>query len=211
MQQSSLSLFYPILSDEVDQGQTISLLQAEQLFDYFKNNPLFKWHDVRNNCEGRANSVCILLDQWGVPNYKGWVFCGMLLKKGIGSLKNTWRYHVAALLPVNENGQITNYILDPATSDKLISLKEWAEMVTDYPPSYYLIKKGDYYIYHHKRIQKSNWYTRNKRNFNYTIQGLSGINGLSSTGKAFLAFNKKRIRKTEAVFKNLYKRRPSFL
>ena len=46
-----------------------------------------------------------------------------------------------------------------------------------------------------KKLKKDNWYTRNKQNYKWTIQGLSGINGVSKIGKAALSFNKNRIKK----------------
>ncbi|MGI8636719.1 MAG: hypothetical protein ACR2KZ_15085, partial [Segetibacter sp.] len=62
-----------------------------------------------------------------------------------------------------------------------------------------------------KKISKEPWYERNKRNYNWTIQGLSGINGLSTKGKAQLRFNKKRVLKTMQLFGELRKSKPSFL
>jgi len=42
------------------------------------------------------------------------------------------------------------------------------------------------------------------------MQGLAGINGLSSRGKATLAFNKKKVIKTKAAFMKLKKEKISF-
>ena len=187
----------------------MSKQQAEKLFTYFKDNPLFRWQDANNDCEDRANAICILLDEWKIQNGKGWVFSGYVFKK-IGYLKNLWKYHVAALLPVKEGEEINYYIIDPATSGKLVTVEEWAANVTDNPHSYYLIKNGDYYIFNPRKIEKNNWYKRNKGNYNWTIQGLSGINGVSSKGKAQLAFNKKNLLKTKKLFKELLNSLPPF-
>ena len=43
------------------------------------------------------------------------------------------------------------------------------------------------------------------------MQGLSGINGVSSKGKAQLSFNKKKVLKTERLFKELKKLKPAFM
>ncbi|HEV8084400.1 MAG TPA: protein-glutamine glutaminase family protein [Chitinophagaceae bacterium] len=196
------TLYDHILSDEIKTDKAISKLQAEKLFTYFKDHPLFRWQDANNDCEDRANAICILLDEWKIQNGKGWVFSGYVFKK-IGFLKNLWKYHVAALLPVKEGDETNYYIIDPATSGKLIIIEEWAANVTDSPHSYYLIKNGDDYIFHPRKIEKNNWYKRNKGNYNWTIQGLSGINGVSSKGKAQLAFNKKNLLKTKKKFKEL--------
>jgi len=198
------SLYDESLSDKIDPGNAITKENAEKLFAFFKNCKTFRWQDANNNCEDRANAICILLDEWKIQNGKGWVFSGYLFNKP-GYLKNLWKYHVAALLPVRDGAAINYYIIDPATENALVSIDEWASNITDKPNGYYLIKKGDYYIFNASKIEKDNWYKRNRRNHNWTIQGLSGINGVSGIGKAQLAFNKAKILKTEKQFKELKK------
>ncbi len=178
------------LSVEIKTGFDVSKDQAERLFSFFKDCRLFRWSDANNDCEDRANAICILLDEWNIPNYKGWVFSGYVFKK-IGYLKNFWKYHVAAAIPVIEEGEVIIYIIDPATTKSIKNIEDWAGNVTDNPHSYYLLKPGKVYIFP-KKISKEPWYERNKRNYNWTIQGLSGINGLSTKGKAQLRFNKKK-------------------
>src|SRR5687768_8952383 len=75
--------------------KTVTEKQAAHLFNFFKQHPLFIWGNANNGCEGRADAVCILLDELGIPNYKGWVFSGAYLKNHVGELKNNWKYHVA--------------------------------------------------------------------------------------------------------------------
>jgi hypothetical protein len=201
------TLFYSALSDEVNIAQTLTFSEAEKIFNFFKNCLLFRWQDANNDCEDRANAICILLDEWNIPNYKGWVFSGYFLRKENGSLTNNWNYHVAALLPVRENDQIIYYIIDPATSAALVTLEEWAASVTNKPYSYYFIKHANRYIFPPKTIEKDNWYKRDKRNLRWTIQGLSGINGVSSVGKAQLCFKKNKVKLTEQRFNELKKHR----
>ncbi len=196
------TLYDHSLSDAAETDKAITKQEAEKLFTFFKNCKPFRWTDANNNCEDRANAVCILLDEWNIQNGKGWTFSGYVFKK-IGYLKNLWKYHVAALLPVKEEGKINYYIIDPATSDKLIAIADWAANITDNPHSYYVIKNSNYYIFNAKKIEKNNWYKRNRRNYNWTMQGLSGINGLSAKGKAQLAFNKNRVVKTKKLFEEL--------
>jgi Glutaminase len=201
------TLYDQALSDELKSGKVITKEQAEKLFAFFKGSAAFRWSDANNNCEDRANAICILLDEWKIPNGKGWVFSGYIFNK-IGYLKNLWKYHVAALVPVQEGTAINYYIIDPATSQKLTLIEDWAANITDNPHSYYLVKKGGYYIFKVNNIAKDNWYGRNKRNYNWTMQGLSGINGVSSKGKAQLAFNKKKVLRTEGLFKEIKKKEP---
>ncbi len=201
------TLFAHNLSDAIETGNALTKTQADKLFTFFKNHPLFRWTDANNDCEDRANAICILLHEWKIPNAKGWVFSGYVFKK-IGYLKNLWKYHVAVLVPVQQDGKIQFYIIDPATSENLLLLEEWAANVTDNPHSYYVIKKGEFYIFRAGKIKKDNWFKRNKGNYNWTMQGLSGINGMSGKGKAILAFNKKKVLKTKKLFNEVREKKP---
>src|SRR3954467_8202746 len=119
MPESPKLFFDPSLSDPVSIHSGIEKDHAERLFHFFKTNKLFRWSDANNDCEDRANAICILLEEWQIPNFKAWVFAGAYLKKEEGSLIKLWNYHVAALLPVSENGNTVFYVIDPATSKVL--------------------------------------------------------------------------------------------
>ena len=205
------TIYEPILSDIVLGTKTISKEEAEKLFSFFKNNRLFRWNDANNDCEDRANAICILLTEWGIPNYKGWVFGGAYLKREEGSLINLWNYHVAAALPVKENNEVVFYVIDPATSPALEHLSTWAEKVTNMASSYYLIKDSSYYIFPTCKLFRDNWNRQNKQNFKWTLQGLTGINGVSKPGQGALVFNKQRIENTENKFRKLRYRKPEKL
>src|SRR5438874_12862021 len=110
------TVYETYLSDVAIDTRTIGREEAEKLYNYFKNNPLFRWSDANNDCEDRANAICILLEEWQIPNFKALVFAGSYLKNEKGTLINLWNYHVAALLPVSENGNTVFYVIDPATS-----------------------------------------------------------------------------------------------
>ena len=196
------TIYQADLSDVIETGKAITKDEAEKLFTFFQNCTVFRWADANNDCEDRANALCMILDKWKVQNGKSWVFSGYVFNKP-GYLTNLWKYHVAALIPVKEENVMFYYVIDPATCQSLIRLEDWADNITSNPYSYYVIKNGKYYIFHSRHIKKDNWYKRNKRNYNWTMQGLSGINGLSSQGKAHLAFNKRRVMKTELLFKEL--------
>lgn len=202
------TIYEAFLSDIAINTKTITKEEAEKLFTFLKNNPLFRWSDANNDCEDRANAICILLDEWQVPNYKAWVFAGAYLKKEEGSLVNLWNYHVAALLPVTEENETVFYVIDPATCPSLAPIADWAEKVTDKAHSYYLIKKSEYYIFSAGKICKDNWFSRNRRNYNWTMQGLAGINGVSKTGQAALVFNKRKTKIVTARFRRLRYNKP---
>ncbi|MEO7800789.1 MAG: protein-glutamine glutaminase family protein [Ginsengibacter sp.] len=173
--------------------QTVPLDLAEKIFQYFKTNELFRWQDSNNDCEDRANAIGLLLDAWHIPNAKAWVLGDRILKKGYGCLVNNWKYHVAAALPVFTEDNLLEYVMiDPATADTITPISVWAEQVTETPFSLHFYKPGCYYIFSADKIERDNWHKRDKRNLNWTMHGLSGINGVSVTGKAQLAFNKKK-------------------
>ena len=127
----------------------------------------------------------------------------------MGGLKQNWNYHVAALLQVFEDGQLTWFVIDPATSDNLQTLNDWAVSITEFAHSYQVIKEAYWYIFLDKKITADNWNSRNRQNRKWMIQGLAGVNGLSAKGKAALVFNKPRIEKTRLAFEQLKSVRPA--
>ncbi|MBL0357369.1 MAG: hypothetical protein IPP72_11010 [Chitinophagaceae bacterium] len=199
------TLFDHTLSDPIEPGKLVDKGDAEKLFSFFQKHSLFNWQDSHNGCEAKADAVCVLLKAWQLPHYKAWVFGGGYLKKHIGGLKKNWNYHVAPLLPVNEDGRVVWFILDPATASSLQPMYDWAAGITAFSHSYHFIKHPHWYIFHEKKIAASNWHARNRQNRKWMLQGLAGINGLSDTGKARLCFNKERLANTAKKFEALKK------
>ena len=196
------TLFDYTLSDIIEPVGTISKADAERLFAFFSNQPLFKWNQSHNGCEARADAVCVLLDEWNIPNCKAWVFGGGYLKNHVGVLKQNWNYHVAPAVMVNESNGIVYYVFDPATGSALQKVEAWAANITMLPHSYHFIKEAGWYIFRGDNIAKYNWHYRNRQNRKWMIQGLAGINGLSVIGKAQLSFNKARIKILQWHLKN---------
>ena len=202
------TLFDYSLSDATDPANWMSKAEAEKVFSFFKGHPLFTWSASHNGCEARADAVCVLLQQWNIPNYKAWVFSGDYLKKHIGGLVQNWNYHVAPVLPVKENNLIIFYIIDPATAGTLQRMEDWAAGITQYPHSYHFIKLPHWYLFYQGTITATNWYDRNRQNRKWMIQGLAGINGLTTIGKAQLSFNKERIKRMVKAFGELKMKTP---
>jgi hypothetical protein len=200
------ALYEDCLSIELDVTRSIKKEDAEHLFSFFQQCSLFRWSDANNDCEDRANAICMLLDRWNIPNYKGWVFSGAFLKRTSGNLVNLWNYHVAAVVPVLSDGKIKIFVIDPSTNNRLTTLYEWADGVTADECSYYLLRKSEDYIFSHTIINNDNWHKRNKQNYKWTLQGLAGINGVSAIGKAHLVFRKRKITEAENAFKDLMKK-----
>lgn len=204
------TVFDTLLADECLAQKPLTIQEAQTVFDHFKNSPLFRWRDANNDCEDRANAACLLMDDWGIANCKAWVFSGDFRKADPGTLTNIWNYHVAAALPVQTESGTAYFVIDPATSPGLISIEDWALQITSSGKSYHFVKGGHYYIFPSGFVTKENWYRRNRRNYNWTMQGLSGINGVSVKGKAQLAFCKCRVKQTAEAFKRMKRNRPVF-
>lgn len=202
------TLFDAGLSDAGLPPHSISKKQAEEIFVFFQHHPLFNWKTVHNGCEGKADAVCILLETWGIPTAKAWVFSGAYLRNHIGGLTNNWNYHVAPILQVSEKDRVVTYVLDPATSNSLQLTEDWAANITQLPHSYHCIRLAHWYIFPAKNIDSEKWHSRNKQNRKWMIQCMAGINGLSKTGKAGLCFNKTRIKKIAAAFDKAKKEKP---
>jgi hypothetical protein len=202
------ALYDYLLSDVDTPAGTVSKEQAEQLFRFFEQHPLFGWHNSHNGCEGRADAVCVLLDHWGIPNHKAWVFGGAFLRNHIGGLKQNWNYHVAAALAVQEEGQLVYYVLDPSTTGSITPVHEWAVSVTSFPHSYYCIRQAHWYVFPANKIGPSDWYTRNRQNRKWMIQCLANVNSITATGRAALCFNKVRLQNKALAFEQLKRMKP---
>ena len=202
------ALYDFLLSDVEASAGTVSKEKAEQLFRLFEHHPLFSWHNSHNGCEGRADAVCVLLDHWGIPNSKAWVFGGAFLRNHIGGLKQNWNYHVAPVLAVEENGQRNYYVLDPSTTTSLTPVEEWAAAITLFPHSYYCIRQAHWYVFPSKKIRSQPWHTRNRQNRKWMIQCLASVNSLTAIGKAALCFNKGRLHNKALAFEQLKRMKP---
>lgn len=205
------TIYNIVLSDVVPGDVYSDKNIVQNLFIYFRNNSLFRWQDANNDCEDRANAISMLLDEWNIPNYKAWAFGGNSLINAEGTLINNWKYHVASVIPVKEGDAINFYVIDPSTLEHSDTILNWASRITEIPFCHYLVKWNYYYIFPHKNIKKENWHKRNRQNYKWTIQGLSGINGVTKIGKAQVCFNKKRIKKTELRFRQHLQNPPEFL
>lgn len=126
----------------------------------------------------------------------------------MGSLKNKWNYHVAIMLPTLIGTVPSAMVLDPTHSDTLETIEQWANAVTLDAQSHHLVKHGHVYIFPVGPIRNENWHHRNRQNYKWTMQGLAGINGVSTIGKAAVTFNKFRIAKTIKAFQLLQRNKP---
>lgn len=209
------------LEDVIPSNSCIPMNIADSIFGYFKTNSLFIWND-ENNCEDRANAICILLDRWHVPNCKGWVLSGRLLGRDNGSFKPvkilhgsstdsiTWSHHITAAIPICVNNQSIFFVIDPATQAGPLAMADWANSVMCTPSGYYFLKLGnDVDVNYKQTIKKESWWTRSDLNYKYTMEGLCGYNGASHIGRKEIRRNQEKIQQTTLQFEQLAK--PSFL
>ena len=68
-------------NEVIDRSVYLSKSDVEKIFNYFQNSSLFQWDDVHNNCEDRANAQALMLENWGVPCYKIWIYNGNKIDK----------------------------------------------------------------------------------------------------------------------------------
>jgi hypothetical protein len=209
--------FYSEQSVSIDEINVIEEVTAKSIYNYFKTSTLFDWSDY-NNCEDRANAIGILLDSWNLPNYKAWVFSGGFLEKDNGKLTDRygvrWKYHVAACIPIKINEKISLIVIDPSTTQEPLDVSYWANNVTDTQFGYYFITEGKKYIWKGKgkNIGKDTFFDRNSTNYEYTIQGLAGFNGLNGKHRRMMKKQqgKDKLKNTEDTFNLLKNNKPEF-
>jgi hypothetical protein len=200
---SDKTLYDEQLSDQPSFAQMLEPEAAARLFRFFRDCPLFRWQDANNDCEDRADAACRLLDNWGIPNCKGWVFSGQYLQRGEGNLTNCWNYHVAACVPIGGPERVSIAVIDPATLSTCDDIANWAGNITSTAFSYHMVKTGSLYIFRPPVASVEDWHPRDRQNYKWTMQGLAGINGVTRTGKAQLVFQKNRVARTERAFRKL--------
>jgi len=155
---------------------------ADSLNKTFINSKSFDWTDRRNNCEDRANGVSILLDKWGISNGKAWCFSGKnaKYKSRKGTLKG-WSYHVATFILVKENNLIDTLIIDPLTSNKLLSIREWSNEISNTKGNLYFITSNE--KYQQNSVSLNPTWKLSIDNYDNTLKGLTRYNNYSSRQK----------------------------
>ncbi len=188
-------------SNNLDSTQYVTDVMAQEYYNFFDTCSLFIWTDVANNCEDRANGASILLDAWGVPHYKIWIFNSGHLEKGTSKLcgdcpeNACWGFHVATVIPYMKSGEYKLCVIDPATLNKASSEVEWAENITCSGTNYYMFTSGKKYMYSKKGKQfgKDTFWGQGKKNLKWTHEGLAGINGKNFWQAIGKPFKKKKI------------------
>ena len=129
-------------------GELLTINEAEDEYNYVKNDSGIEWRYSYSGCEKRAHAVSLMLNAKGVKHYKIWNFNPRLIslfnkskqltvssKAGLSPTVN-WVYHVAILLFVENGKEIRQMVIDPALGDKLLSQQQWLALQNN-PHSYY--------------------------------------------------------------------------
>ncbi|WP_341901107.1 protein-glutamine glutaminase family protein [Fluviicola taffensis] len=136
----------------------LSIEQAENAFNYVKNDLGIEWRYSYAGCEKRVHAVSLLLKGKNVKHYKIWNFDPSMISLFNKHQKPTvnsnaglsptvsWRYHVAILVFVEENGQAIPMVIDPSLNDLLLTQQQWLELQKT-PTSYYIHLDPQWYNY----------------------------------------------------------------
>lgn len=127
----------------VDVKNTLSVYEAMHLYDALAEK-IFYGHAVTTNCcERRAHMMCVMLQQQGLQPSKIWAFEGAefdeddkrpLSAKLPDGQEVLWWYHVAPVVAVqHDNGDIENYVFDPALFDGPVTCADWAKTIDAQP------------------------------------------------------------------------------
>lgn len=81
-----------------------------------------------DGCFARAHKMAYLLDQKKIITGKAFIQGRLFASTKYGPA--SWRYHVAPILLVEENGEKIPYVIDPSLSDKAIKYEDWKNLIS---------------------------------------------------------------------------------
>lgn len=162
---------------------TITMEKANEIFAEMNTSSLFNMADC-NNCEDRANAIGYILKKRGLNVAKFWLFGEGKISTSsqvflLRSAKcGTWGYHIAIGLRLDNNGTIDTVIIDPATQETAITLRNWAlPLIQKDRTGYLAIKDIKYYTYpvSNNKFQADQMWTATDDDFRKTACGLCGL------------------------------------
>jgi hypothetical protein len=162
---------------------TISMVKANEIFAEMNTSSLFNMADC-NNCEDRANAIGYILHKKGLNVAKFWLFGEGKISSSnqvylLQSAKcGTWGYHIAIGLLLDNNGTMDTVIIDPATQESAITLRNWAlPLIQKDRTGYLAIKDIKYYTYpvSNNKFQANQTWSATDDDFWKTACGLCGL------------------------------------
>ena len=111
---------------------TVSLKQANSLFQKIKSQKDIPFDIIENGCFAKANEVALYLDSQKINSAKIFATGDLQVetkKMPMGFVR--WHYHVATTINVSKaNGSSELYVIDPAMMSGPVTMKEWLEIQT---------------------------------------------------------------------------------
>lgn len=81
-----------------------------------------------DGCFARAHKMAYLLDQKNIVTGKAFIQGRLFASTKYGPA--SWRYHVAPILLVEENGEKIPYVIDPSLSDVAMKYEDWKNTIS---------------------------------------------------------------------------------
>jgi hypothetical protein len=122
-----------ILKSEVNKKEfEISVLtidQANKLVKDFYDSKMIPFDYVKDGCYARAHKMVHLMEEKGIIAAKGFVRGQLFAETKYGP--EAWKNHVAPVIYVKENDQLTLYIIDPGLDhSKALKYEDWKDLIT---------------------------------------------------------------------------------
>lgn len=106
----------------------ITLDQANKLVQDFLAMKDIPFDYALDGCFARAHKMATLLDQRGITSGKAFIQGRLFASTKYGPVN--WRYHVAPVVLVEENGVNVPYIIDPSLSPTAMKYEAWRDLIS---------------------------------------------------------------------------------
>ncbi len=185
--------------------------KLDSIFRVLKNSKAFDWTDEDNNCEDRANAISLILDSWGIPNGKSWMFSGQTFDENVfkGTLGG-YSYHVASTVLVKNNDRgCDTIIIDPLMdTQKVMPVQQWIHALTRTPGNVYVLTGNDHY--QQNEVSAHLIWKPRAQYFQQTLEGLTRYNDYNWWTRAKTKkYLKSRLGTVTATFNLLRSRIPA--
>jgi len=106
----------------------ISKAKADLIVKEFLKMEDIPFDYALDGCFARAHKMAYLLDQKNIVTAKAFVMGRLFASTKYGPA--SWRYHVAPILLVEENGEKIPYVIDPSLSDVAMKYEDWKNLIS---------------------------------------------------------------------------------
>ncbi|HKR11881.1 MAG TPA: protein-glutamine glutaminase family protein [Pyrinomonadaceae bacterium] len=117
----------------------LSKAKADEMFKTLASQNHIPFDYPDDCCYSRAHEMCRIMKAEGVDCRKVWNYGqgfpdNSTLQASTPNHPNgkvSWRYHVAPVVSVNENGTCTDMVMDPSLFDRPVTVAEWKQKQQD--------------------------------------------------------------------------------